>query len=127
MKRLTPVLLLLSGCDLFGTVRPTGKPVPEAYGGNHELRILDVEPPLRAQKKIPLLSTPEVFAVYASANADGEILFGERWVFLRLRDSEWYVDRFREPDPPASGDAPAESMQPLREMDWQRVVIPHKN
>ena len=127
MRFLSPMLVVLVGCDLFGTVRPTGKPVSEAYGGNHEIRILDVESPLRAQKKIPLLSTPEVLAVYAVAHSDGDILYGERWVFLKLRASEWYVDRLRDPDPPATGDAPPESMRPLREMDWQKVVIPHRN
>lgn len=127
MRWLSPILLLSAGCDLFGTVRPSGRPVSEAYGGSHELRILDVESPLRAQRKIPLLTTPEVFAVYAAAHAEDSILFGERWVFLRLRESEWYVERLRDPDPPAGGEAPPESMRPLRNMDWERVVVPHKN
>jgi hypothetical protein len=127
MKLMIPVLLLMVGCDIFGTVRPTGRPVSEAYGGAHELRILDVEAPLKAQRRIPLLSTPEVLAVYASAHVEGDVFFGERWVAIRLRDSEWYVDRLRDPDPPANGDAPPEAMRPLRELEWDKVVIPYKN
>jgi hypothetical protein len=100
MRLLPPLLLCLAGCDLFGTVRPSGKPVSEAYGGSHELRVLDVESPLKAQKKIPVLSTPEVFAVYVPSHAERDVMVGEHWYFLKLRDAEWYVDRLREPDPP---------------------------
>jgi hypothetical protein len=126
MKWIIPFLLPLTGCDLFGTVRPTGRPVSEAYGGSHDLRILDVESPLRAVKKVPLLSTPEVFAVYSAAHSERDIFFGDRWLYLRLRESQWISERLREADPPATGDAPVESMRPLRDLDWQRVLIPHK-
>lgn len=125
MKLLSPLLILLAGCDLFGTVRPTGKPVSEAYGGAHELRLLDIESPLRAQKKIPLLSTPEVFAVYVLSHAAGDIMYGDRWLYIRVRESQWLADRLRDPEPPAEGGAPPESMRPLRDLDWTRVVLPH--
>ena len=126
MRRLTPLLLLLAGCDLFGTVRPAGKPVSEAYGGTQELRIFDAGSPLLAEKKVPILSTPEVFAVYVPAHAEKDILIGEHWNFIRLSDPEWFIERLREPDPPAVGNAPAESMRALREIDWQRTVVPHR-
>lgn len=127
MRSLPLLMLCLSGCDLFGTVRPTGKPVSEAYGGSHELRLLDVDSPLRAQKKIPVLSTPEVLAVYVPSHAERDILIGEHWVFVKLRDSEWYVDRLREGEPPAAGTADPDSMRALRDLDWSRVVVPHRN
>jgi hypothetical protein len=127
MKVMTPLLLLLAGCDMFGTVRPTGRPVSEAYSGTAELRVLDIESPLRAQKRIPLLSTPEVFAVYSTAYADGDIMFGDRFLYLRLRESTWLADRLREPEPPATGDAAPEAMRPVKELDWGRVVVPHRN
>jgi|RhiMetdeSRZDD1v2_1073273.scaffolds.fasta_scaffold1599347_2 hypothetical protein len=125
MRYLGPVLLLLGGCDLFGTVRPSGKPVSEAYGGSHELRVLDIESPLRAEKKLPILSTPEVFAVYVPSHAERDIMIGEHWLFLKLRDSEWLVDRLNDPDPPTTGEAARESLRPLKELDWNRVVVPH--
>lgn len=127
MRILSPALLILAGCDLFGTVRPTGKPVSEAYGGNHDLRILDVESPLRAAKKVPVLTTPEVFAIYSPSHADADIMFGDRYLYIRLRESQWLSERLRDPEPPATGDAPPESMRPLRELEWPRAVIPHKN
>lgn len=127
MRFMIPMLVLLAGCDLFGTVRPTGRPVSEAYGGSHEVRILDGPSPLSAQRRIPILTTPEVFAVYVPSHAERDLLIGEHWNFMKLNDPEWYIERLRDPEPPANGDAPPESMRPLREMDWQRAVIPHRN
>ncbi len=118
--------LFLAGCDIFGTARPSGVPVPEAHAGGHELRVLDIASPLRAEKRIPVLSTPEVFAAYVPSHAAGDLLIGEHWVFFKLRDAEWFVERLQDPDPPASGDALPEQLRPLKELDWSRVVIPHK-
>src|SRR5262245_38733672 len=112
MKYLGVLFLFLGGCELFGTVRPSGKPVSEAYGGTHELRLLDVDSPLRAQKKVPILSTPEVFAVYVATHAERDVMIGEHWLYLKLRDPEWLVERTQEPDPPTNGDAPAEHLRP---------------
>lgn len=125
--RVSPLFLIaLTGCDLFGTVRPSGRPMAEAHGGPAELRILDIESPLRAQKKIPLLSTPEVFAAYVPSHTERDLLIGEHWLFFKLRDAEWYVERLQDPDPPASGDAPEAVLLPLRELDWSKVVVPHR-
>jgi hypothetical protein len=126
MKRLTPLALLLSGCELFGTARPTGKPVSEAYGGTHELRVLDSDSPLRTPRKIPVLSTPEVFSAYVPSHAERDLLIGEHWLFFKLRESEWFVDRLQNPEPPATGDAAPETFRPLHDLDWSRVVIPHR-
>ena len=127
MKHLSLLPILLGGCDLFGSAQPSGKPVSEAYGGNQELRVLDVESPLRAQKKVPVLSTPEVFAVYVPSHAERDLLIGEHWLFFKLKDSEWFVERLQDPAPPATADAPVESLRPLRELDWDKVLIPHKS
>lgn len=129
MKGLAPLLLLagLAGCDLFGTVQARGKPVSEAYAGPSELRILDVDSPLRREKKIPILSTPEVLAAYVPAHTETDILIGDHWLFLKVSDPTWLSERLQQPDPPTTGDAPPESMRPLREVDWSRIVVPHKN
>lgn len=127
MRYAVPLILLLMGCDLFGTVRPTGKPVSEAYSGPQELRILDVDSPLRAQRKVPILSTPEVLSAYVPSHVERDLLIGEHWLFLRLRESEWFIDRLQTPEPPAGGDAAPETLRPLRELDWTRAVVPHKN
>lgn len=125
MRCLLP-LLFLSGCDLLGSARPSGRPVSEAYAGGHELRVLDIDSPLRREQKIPVLGTPEVFAVYVPSHAERDLLIGEHWLFFKLREAEWFVERLQDPDPPASGDAPAEQLRPVRELDWTRIVIPHK-
>jgi hypothetical protein len=126
MKRLGPLLLLLTGCEMFGSVQPSGKPVSEAYGGTHELRVLDSDSPLRTARKIPVLSTPEVFSAYVPSHAERDLLIGEHWLFFKLGDSEWFVDRLQSPDPPATGDAPPETFRLLRELDWSRVVVPYR-
>ncbi len=126
MRFAIPLLLLLAGCDLFGTVRPTGKSVSEAYAGAQELRILDAGSPLLAEKRVPILSTPEVLTVYVPMHAESDRMIGEHYVFLKLRDSEWLSERLRDPDPPAMGDAPPEAMRPLRDVDWMRAVVPHR-
>ena len=126
MRSLVPMLILMTGCDLFGTVKPAGKPVSEAYGGTHELRIQEVGSPLLAERKVPILSTPEVLAVFAPSYAERDVMFGERWLFIRVRESEWLADRLRDPEPPATGDATPEAVRPLRDVDWMRAVVPHK-
>ena len=89
--------------------------------------MLDVDSPLRARKKVPVLSTPEVFAVYVPSHAERDLLIGEHWLFFKLKDAEWFVEKLQSPDPPAAADAPIESLRPLRDLDWNKVVIPHKS
>lgn len=122
----SPLLLVLGSCSGFGTLQAGGRPVSEAYGGNHELRVLDVETPLRREKRIPVLSTPVVFAAYVPSHAERDVFVGDHWVYFRLGDPQWYSERLQQPEPPATGDAAPESLRPLREADWGKVVIPSK-
>jgi hypothetical protein len=122
-----PAAAALAGCHLAGTLQPAGRPVPEAHAaGPSEVRVLDIDSPLRAHARIPVLSTPEVFAVYVPSHVERDLLIGEHWLFLKLRESEWFVERLRDPEPPADGDVPAEQLRPLRELDWSRLVIPQR-
>jgi hypothetical protein len=100
--------------------------VTEAYATGHELRLLDVDSPLRPRPQVPLLSTPEVFAAYVPSHAEPDLLIGEHWVFFKLREAEWFIERLQDPDPPADGEIPAEQLKPLQDLDWSRIVIPHK-
>jgi hypothetical protein len=117
---------LLSGCETFGAIRATGVPVPEAHAGPQELRVLDVASPLRRETRIPVLSTPEVFAAYVPSHAEADRLIGEHWIFFKLRDAEWFTERLANPDPPAHDDAPPESLRPLRGVDWSGIVVPQR-
>ncbi len=115
-----------SGCGAFGSAPEGGRPVGEAYDGGHELRVLDIGSPLRAERRVPVLSTPEVFAAYVPSHAAGDLMIGEHWIFFKLRDAEWFIQRLQDPDPPSAGDAPPEHLKPLRDLEWPKVVIPHK-
>ncbi len=118
--------LFIQGCGLAGAIQPEGMPVREAYDGGHELRVMDVDSPLRAEKRIPVLSAPEVFAAYVPAHVSGDLMIGDHWIFFKLREARWFVERLQDPDPPAEGDAPPELMKPMRDLDWRRVAVPHK-
>ena len=126
MRRLAALLLFLGGCDLFGAAKPAGRPVTEAYAGGHELRVLDIDSPLRREKQIPVLSTPEVFAVYVPSHVERDLMIGEHWLFFKLRDAEWFIEKLQDPEPPATGDAPVEQLKQAKDLDWSKVVIPHK-
>ncbi len=126
MKTFIPFLLCLAGCNLFGSVQASGRPVGEAYGGSHELRVLDVDSPLKREKRVPVISTPEIFAAYVPAHAERDIYFGDRWVFVRLKDSEWLTERLQDTDPPVTGEASPEALRLLRDADWTQIVVPRK-
>jgi hypothetical protein len=115
-----------ASCGPLAPARSEGRPVSEAYAEGHELRVLDVDSPLKARKQVPVLSTPEVFAAYVPAHPERDLLIGEHWVFFKLRDAEWFTERLQDPDPPATSDANPEDLKPLSDMDWSKVVIPHK-
>lgn len=115
-----------ASCQLVGTLQPGGRPLAEANGGGHELRLLDVDSPLRAEQRVPVLSTPEVFAAYVPSHARGDLLIGEHWVFFKLKESEWFVERLADPEPPTAGEAPPEKLRPLEALEWKRVVVPYR-
>lgn len=116
----------LQACGLSPEGTVGGRPVREAYAGGHELRLLDIDSPLRARKQIPVLSVPEVFAAYVPARIAGDLLIGDHWVFFKLREARWFIEPLQDPDPPADGEAPPEALQPMEGLPWDRMVIPHR-
>jgi hypothetical protein len=60
------------------------------------------------------------------SHAERDLLIGEHWLFFKLRESEWFVDRLQSPEPPSTGDAAPETLRPLRELDWNQVVVPYR-
>ncbi len=115
----------LAGCHLTGLSLPPGRPVSEAHAGGHDLRMLDTASPLRAREHLPVLSTPEVFAAYVPSHAERDMLIGEHWIFFKLRDAEWFVEKLREPEPPTEGDAPPETLRLLEGLEWKKFVVPY--
>jgi hypothetical protein len=119
--------MLSVSCDA-GRLRPEGRPVSEVWqDGATGLRLSAAPSPLRAEREIPVLSPPEVFAVYVPSHVDRnrDLMIGEHWVFLKLKDGDWFIEAGEPADPAAAGDASSESLAPLRSLDgFDRAVVP---
>lgn len=126
-NRFALVLLSLGGCEYLGAARPEGRPVVEAHAGSRELRVLDVDSPMRARQKIPILRTPEVFAAYVPAHVERDLLIGDHWIYFKLKDAEFFVEELQDPDIPLDGDASIEQIKPLNGLDWKRFVVPYRD
>ena len=116
---------LAASCD-FGRIRADGRPVSEVWGAaSSELKVAAGPSPLKAEREIPLLTPPEVFAVYVPSRLDRsrDLLIGEHWVYFRLRDGEWFIEREKEPDLPVAGDARAEEFRRLREVEGMNEAV----
>jgi len=120
---------LIASCDI-GRIQPDGRPVGEVWGRTAtELRVSDMASPLAAEREVPLMSAPEIFAVYVPSHIDRsrDVMIGEHWVYFRLRDGEWFIERDRVPDPPTSGDATHQDLHLLRGLEGlEHSVIPWK-
>lgn len=127
MKLLGLFLLVPCGCAGLGVSGVSGRPVVEAHAGGHELRVLDLESPLRPRRHVPVLSTPEVFAAYVPSHARDSVLIGGHWVFFKLGEAEWFVERIQDPDPPADGRVRPEQLKLLKSIDGRGVVVPHRS
>jgi hypothetical protein len=116
-----------ASCD-FGRIRADGRPVPEVWGSSGpEVRVAVGPSPLRADREIPLLTAPEVFAVYVPSHLDRsrDLMIGEHWIYFRLRDGEWFIERDREPELPAREEASPDDLKPLRSLEGlDHVVTP---
>jgi len=126
---LIAVSTLIASCDV-GRIQPDGRPVGEVWGGSSmELRVSDAPSPLAAEREVPLMTAPEVFAVYVPSHVDRsrDVMVGEHWVYFRLRDGEWFIERDRAPDPPVSGDATEKDLRLLRDLEGlEHSVVPWK-
>ena len=126
---LIAVSTLIASCD-FGRIRAEGRPVSEVWGtASSELKVAAASSPLRADREVPLFSAPEVFAVYVPSRLDRarDLLIGEHWVYFRLRDGEWFAEREREPDLPASGEVKGDELRLLRKVEgMSEAVTPWK-
>ena len=127
MRPLLLIFLLTGGCTGLGVIRASGRPVSDVYAARHDIRILDIDSPLRARKHVPILSTPEVFAAYVPSHAHDNLLIGEHWVFFKLGEAEWYVEQLQDPDPPVEGPVIPSQFKTLEGLEGSRVVIPHRS
>lgn len=101
-------------------------PVRTAYDGgkNETVRVVDAHSPLSGRQPVPVLSPPEVFAVYAPSRLDRkrDVLVGEHWIFLKLKDGEWFTERVEAREPRIQGTASDAEFEPLRRLSWDQVA-----
>jgi hypothetical protein len=116
-------------CDV-GRIRADGRPVQDVWGAaSPEVRISTSGSPLRMEREIPLLSAPEVFAVYVPSRLDRtrDLLLGEHWIYFRLRDGEWFVEQGLDRELPATEAATSDDLLPLKSVEgMDRMVTPWK-
>jgi hypothetical protein len=116
-------------CDV-GKIRADGRPVQEAWGMDvPDVRLSTTSSPLRAEREVPILTAPEIFAVYVPTRLDRsrDLMIGEHWIYFRLRDGEWFIEREREPEPEATEGATRDDLKPIESLEgMDRVVIPWK-
>ena len=130
---LSLALILITSCHPPSAIPGGGRPVSEVYGSGSfpELGVREHSSPLKADRAIPVLSPPEVFAVYVPTHVDRErdLMVGEHWVFFKLRNAEWFIEREGRSDPVASGPATQSDLTLLRavpEESWKKILVPHK-
>ena len=122
-------LMPLVSCDIV-RLQPEGRPVMEVWGdGTARLEISSDPPLLLADKQVPILTPPEVFAVFVPSHVDRarEVMIGEHWVFFKLKEGDWFIERGAEPEPAADGAASPETLSTLRSVQgMERAIVPWK-
>jgi hypothetical protein len=117
MKACVPLTLLLAaGCG--GAVPRDGVPVRDAFDGGPEAAQLSIRQdpsPLAARLFVPVYHPPEIFPLYVPSRVsrDRDLLVGEHWIFVKLRDGGWFPEREGEDSLPKSPAADPEAMRDL--------------
>ena len=121
--------MALTGCGHLGMKPLPGRPVGEVAGESSPktLRVLDAPSPLKSDREIPVLAPAEVLTLYVPSRVDRErdLLIDEHWIFVKLRDPRWFVEKLGE-EPPAQGLATGEELKPLREINYKPMLIPYQ-
>lgn len=105
VRLLMPVLIWITSlsCTLPGDPPAGGRPVREVHEETplRELRIKTDRPCLPADRPLPVLFPPDVFAAWVPSHvAPGrDLLIGGHWIFLKLSESTWFMERPAFPAP----------------------------
>jgi hypothetical protein len=94
--------------------------------GSMTLAVTDASP-LRRTLEMPVLTPPEVFAVYVPSHLDREqdMLVGEHWLYFKLSESEWFVEKRLDATPKTVGAAAEAQLLPLRSLTgYDKAVAP---
>lgn len=101
-----------------------------AEGRRPTLHVLDARSPIAAQKVVPVVTAPEVFALYVPGHVDRDrdMYVGEHWLFVKLRESTWNFSRKDQKPVPPGGPADMNkirrSLPRLEGID--RILVPHE-
>ena len=93
-------LSIVSSCA--GGPGPTdgGVPVRTAYSGSDpfDLRVSETPSPLKARMPVLAAYPPEYFPVYVPSHvsAERDMLIGDHWVIIKLKDSTWLPEKRQE-------------------------------
>ncbi len=120
-------ILALAACATAPSV-DRGVPVREAYGESSLNMSITDSSPLAARKEIPVIYPPEVFAVYVPAQVSRkrDILIGDHWVFLKLKEGGWFPEKLDEDlrSQQAAGEGDVELAR--KKLSGARFVVPHE-
>jgi len=83
---------LLAGCAGHSGLEE-GSDVHSAYAAGRKptLYIQDAKSPIARDKIVPVITAPEVFALYVPGHVDRDrdMYVGEHWLFVKMRESNW--------------------------------------
>ena len=115
-----------------------GRPVGDVYrestnpGGFPILRVRESTSPLAPGMTVPVIYPAEIFPAYVPSHVDRErdIMVGEHFLFIKLRESAWHAERDLESELIVEGVAPAEELRILAgripKATWEAAVVPYK-
>ena len=107
IRILMPASILIASlsCALPGDPPPGGRPVREIHEATslRELRIRADPVSLPSERPLPVLFPPDVFAAWVPSHVahDRDLLIGGHWIFFKLSESSWFMER-----PRRAGDLP---------------------
>ena len=136
---LSAALISTVSCSAWGGLPGgDGRPVGEVYrdsAGAHGFPILRMKAsasPLSPNMAVPVIYPAEIFPAYVPTHVDPErdIMIGEHFLFIKLKDSAWLSDKDLESEPKVDGVAPAEELRLLAgripKATWEKAVVPYK-
>jgi hypothetical protein len=126
-------------CAFFGGLPGgDGRPVGDVYrdaagpGGFPTLRLRSSASPLAPGMTQPVIYPAEIFPVYVPTHVDPErdLMVGEHFLFIKLRESAWLSEKELESEPKTDGIAPKEELNALMsripKATWEKAVVPYK-
>jgi len=122
---------ILVGCAGGGGLEK-GSDVRSVYaaGNRPTLHVRDATSPIATEKVVPVVTAPEVFALYVPGHVDRDrdMYVGEHWLFVKLRESTWNFSK--NVQKPVTPEGPAD-MNKLRLAVPRieavgRILVPHE-